>query len=183
MIIIFAFVGGCPLNLGKLAKVQLWLYVGPTIDNVSEMIQSNPTVKEEVPKISADVIEMNRQMGDAKVGEPAVAGTNGTTGAGSLGVNSPYGTGYGSGYGSSYGGGYGRSYGGYGGSYGGYGRMGMGMGMGMGGMYGMGGMGYGMMGGQNQQPGFLFNTMMTLQSFTYLINCLCEIARSLDQNY
>lgn len=25
--------------------------------------------------------------------------------------------------------------------------------------------------------------MITLDSFSYLINCLCEIARSLDQNY
>lgn len=56
----------------------------------------------------------------------------------------------------------------------------MGMGMGMGGMYGMGR--YGLMGGQDQK-GFLMNTMMTLDSFSYLINCLCEIAGSLDRNY
>ena len=75
-------------------------------------------------------------------------------------------SGYG-GYGSSYGG-----YGGYGSSYGGYGGYGGGYGMGMGmGMYGMNR--YGMMGGQDQQKGFLFNTMMTLDSFSYLINCLC----------
>lgn len=82
--------------------------------------------------------------------------------------------GYGAGsYGSSYGG-----YGGYGGGYGSYGSYGMGMGMG--GMYGMGR--YGLMGGQDQK-GFLVNTMMTLDSFSYLINCLCEIAGSLDRNY
>lgn len=83
-----------------------------------------------------------------------------------------YGSSYGSGYGSGYGG-----YGGYGSSYGGYGMSGMG-GMGM---YGMGRMG--MMGGNQNQQGFLFNTMMALESFTYMINCLCEIARSMDQNY
>lgn len=66
-------------------------------------------------------------------------------------------------------------YGGYGG-YGGYG-MGMGMGMGMGGMYGMG-MGMGM-----DQNSTLFNSMIALQSFGFLINSLCDIARSLDQNY
>lgn len=51
----------------------------------------------------------------------------------------------------------------------------------MGGMYGMGR--YGLMGGQEQQKGVLFNTLITLDSFSYLINCLCEIARSMDQNY
>lgn len=53
---------------------------------------------------------------------------------------------------------------------------------GMSSMYGMGRYGMGMgMGGQDQK-GFLFNTMMTLDSFSYLINCLCEIAGSLDRN-
>ena len=87
-----------------------------------------------------------------------------------------YGSGYGSGYGNGYGG-YGSS---YGSSYGGYGGYGMG-GMGGMGMYGMGGMG--MMGGNQNQKGFLFNSMMALESFTYMINCLCQIARSMDQNY
>ena len=64
---------------------------------------------------------------------------------------------------------------GYGG-YVGYG-MGMGMGMGMGGMYGMG-MGMGM-----DQNSTLFNSMIALQSFGFLINSLSDIARSLDQNY
>jgi hypothetical protein len=79
--------------------------------------------------------------------------------------------GYGSGYGGGYGSSYGSSYGGYGGSYG------MGMGMGM---YGMNR--YGLMGAGQDQKGFLFNTMMTLDSFSYLINSLCEIAGSLDRN-
>ena len=59
----------------------------------------------------------------------------------------------------------------YGGGYGGYGM----------GRYGMGGMG-----GMNQgmdQNGFLNNTLMTLERFGYLINILCEIARSFDTNY
>ena len=63
------------------------------------------------------------------------------------------------------------------GGYGGYGGYGMGMGMGMGGMYGMG-MGMGM-----DQNSTLFNSMIALQSFGFLINSLCDIARSLDQNY
>jgi len=50
----------------------------------------------------------------------------------------------------------------------------MGMGMGM----GMGGMGMGM-----DQNSTLFNSMIALQSFGFLINSLCDIARSLDQNY
>lgn len=86
-------------------------------------------------------------------------------------------SGYG-GYGSSYGG-YGSSYGGYGSSYGGYGGYGGLSSYGMGGMYGMGR--YGMMGNQNEQ-GALYKTMMALDSFSYLINSLCDIARSMDQN-
>ena len=78
----------------------------------------------------------------------------------------------------------GSMYGGYGGMgsmYGGYGGMG-----GMGGMYGgmgMGGMGMMGMGMGMDQKGTLFNSMIALQSFGYLINCLSDIARSLDQNY
>ena len=66
-----------------------------------------------------------------------------------------------------------------------YGGMGMG---GMGGMYGgMGGMygGMGMMGmgmGMDQNS-TLYNSMIALQSFQFLVSNLCEIARSLDQNY
>jgi hypothetical protein len=44
------------------------------------------------------------------------------------------------------------------------------MGMGMG-MYGMNR--YGLMGAGQDQKGFLYNTMMTLDSFSYLINSLC----------
>lgn len=59
----------------------------------------------------------------------------------------------------------------------------MGMGMGMGG-YGMGGMyGMGMMGMGMDQNSTLYNSMVALQSFQFLVNSLCEIARSLDQNY
>lgn len=91
---------------------------------------------------------------------------NSTTGLGGLGNSyggySGYGGGYG-GYGSSYGG---MSSFGYGG-YGGYG--------GMGGMYGMGRM-------QNQK-GFLADSMMALESFSYLVNSLCQIAHSINQNY
>ncbi len=54
-------------------------------------------------------------------------------------------------------GGMGGGYGGYGG-YNRYGGMGMGMGMGMGG---------------EDQKGFLVNSMITLESFGYLINSLC----------
>ena len=82
------------------------------------------------------------------------------------------------------------SYGGMG-SYGGLGGSMLGGGYGMGGMYGgmggMGGMGmYGMgmgMGMGMDQNSTLFNSMMAMQSFGFLINSLCEIARSLDQNY
>jgi hypothetical protein len=42
---------------------------------------------------------------------------------------------------------------------------------------------YGMMGGEQNSKGFLFNTMVTLDSFSYLIGSLCDIARSMDQNY
>lgn len=72
----------------------------------------------------------------------------------------------------------------YGGGLGSYGMGGLG---GMGGMYGgMGGMGgmYGMgMGMGMEQSGALFNSMIALQSFGFLINSLSDIARSLDQNY
>lgn len=65
-----------------------------------------------------------------------------------------------------------------GGMYGGYGGLG---GYGMGGMYGgMYGMGMGM--GMEQNPN-LMNSMIALQSLGFLINSLCDIARSLDQNY
>lgn len=69
--------------------------------------------------------------------------------------------------------------------YGGYGGMGMGGGMygGMGGMYGMGGMGMMGMGMGLDQNGTLYNSMIALQSFQFLVSNLCEIARSLDQNY
>lgn len=103
------------------------------------------------------------------IGNTAAAGLSSSTTGLSTGLGS-YGT---TGYGSSYGSGYGSSYGGYGSSYGGYGGYGgygsYGMGMGMGGMYGMGR--YGIMG--QDKKGFLFNTMITLDSFSYLINCLC----------
>lgn len=106
----------------------------------------------------------------------------------SMGSYGGYGSSYG-GYGSSYGGGYGSSYGGmggYGGGYGssyggmgGYGSYGSSYGMGMGmGRYGMNGMN-----GQDQQNSFLNHTLMTLERFGYLINILCEIARSFDANY
>jgi peroxin-13 len=86
----------------------------PPAHNISEIIQSSPTMKEETPKISAD----------PSLANPDTAVSNG------LGI--------GSGMGSSYGG-YGG--GGYGGGLGSYGMGGMG-GMGMyGGGYGMGGMG------------------------------------------
>ena len=81
--------------------------------------------------------------------------------------------------------GMGSMYGGYGGmgSYGGMGGYG-GMGMGMGGMYGgMGGMGMMGMGMGMDQKSTLFNSMIALQSFQFLVNSLCDIARSLDQNY
>lgn len=97
--------------------------------------------------------------------------------------NNPLGTGSYGGLGGM-GSGMGGMYGGYGGmsSYGmgGYG----GMGMGMGGMYGgMGGMGMMGMGMGMDQNSTLFNSMIALQSFQFLVNSLCEIARSLDQNY
>jgi hypothetical protein len=87
-------------------------------------------------------------------------------------------------------GGYGgmSGYGGMGSSmYGGYGGMG-GYGMGMGGMYGgmgmgMGGMGMMGMGMGMDQNSTLFNSMIALQSFGFLINSLSDIARSLDHNY
>lgn len=64
--------------------------------------------------------------------------------------------------------------------YGGYGGLG---GYGMGGMYGGGMYGMGMgMGGMQQNP-TLMNSMIALQSLGFLINSLCDIARSLDQNY
>ncbi len=52
-------------------------------------------------------------------------------------------------------------------------------------MYGGGMYGGGMYGtGMNQnKPGFLQDSMITLESFSYLINCLCGIASSVDQNY
>ena len=90
-------------------------------------------------------------------------------------------TGYG-GYGGYSGyGGYGGGYGGYGGlggysSYGGYGGYGSSM-------YGMGG--YGRMGmgmGQEDQNGFLFRTVMALDTFGFLVNMLCDIGRSIDQS-
>ena len=64
-------------------------------------------------------------------------------------------------------------------SYGGYGSYGGGMYGG--GMYGGGYGRYGMMGGNNQK-GFLFKTMITLDSFGYLIQTLSEIGRSVDHN-
>jgi peroxin-13 len=80
----------------------------------------------------------------------------------------------------------GSGYGGYGGGYGmgGYGMGGLGMGgLGMGmGMYG-GGMGMMGMGMGMDQNSTLFNSMIALQSFGFLINSLSDIARSLDQNY
>lgn len=69
------------------------------------------------------------------------------------------------------------------GSYGMGGMYGGGYGLGgygMGGMYG-GGM-YGMGMGMEQNPN-LMNSMIALQSLGFLINSLCDIARSLDQNY
>lgn len=96
-------------------------YIVPTAHNISEIIQSNPTPKEETPKITATTGSL-----------PTTSETALTTGSAlGGGLGSSYG-GYGSGLGgySSYGG-----MGGMGGIYGGYGGFG---GMYGGGMYGMG---------------------------------------------
>lgn len=109
-------------------------------------------------------------------------------------MGSTYGSGYGSSYGSGYGGygglgssyggygGYGSSYGGYGG-YGGYGSYG-----GYGGMSSYGGMGgYGRMGmmgrGPNGQPSNMEAAFRFLDSSTYMVGSLCEMARNIEMNY
>lgn len=147
-----------PETLVKERRYACFKLVAPA-HNISEIIQSNPTVKEEVPKID----DINK----------VATSTN------PLDSNNLLGT-------SSYGG-MGGMYGGYGG-YGGMSSYGLGgyggMGMGMGGMYGgYGGMGMMGMGMGMDQNSTLFNSMIALQSFQFLVNSLCEIARSLDQNY
>jgi len=87
-------------------------------------------------------------------------------GSGGLGGMSSYG---GSRYGGSYGG-YGSS---YGSSYGGYG------GGGYGGMYNNR---YGMNNGDPNNQGFLENGMRFLDSFNYIVNSLCDVARNLESN-
>jgi len=106
----------------------------------------------------------------------SMGGLGGMGGMGGMGgYSSPYSSSYGSGYGgSSYGGSsYGSSYGSYGGS--------------MGSRYGGYGGGYGGMNryGANNDPnnqGFLENGMRFLDSFNYVVNSLCDVARNLESN-
>ena len=84
---------------------------------------------------------------------------------GGYGSSSMYGgasSSYGSRYGSSYGGYGGSSYGGFGGGYGGMNR-------------------YGMNSDPNNQ-GYLENGMRFLDSFNYVVNSLCDVARNLESN-